>query len=75
LINKDIEVMIEKLTRVLVLGASSMLGSETMRLFAQSSGYRAFRSVRSSVVLRLLPDYLYPNVIAGVDLEKIDSLM
>jgi dTDP-4-dehydrorhamnose reductase len=61
--------------RVLVMGASGMLGNAVLRLFSQSSGYVAFGSVRSSVARRLLPDSLQENVITGVDVENIDSLM
>ena len=60
--------------RVLVLGATGMLGSAVLRLFAQSSGYLVFGSVRSPAALRLLPSDLHPSVIAGVDVENIDSL-
>lgn len=60
--------------RVLLLGASGMLGNAVLRLFAQSPGYQIFGSVRSSGVLRLLPKNLHPNVITGVDVENPDSL-
>lgn len=60
--------------RVLVLGASGMLGNAVLRLFAQSQGYLAFGSVRSSGALQLLPSDLHPRIIAGVDVENIDSL-
>lgn len=61
--------------RVLVIGASGMLGNAVLRLFSQSPGYEAFGSVRSSAARRLLPDDLQANVISGVDVENIDSLM
>lgn len=61
--------------RVLVLGASGMLGNAVQRLLAQSPGYEVFGSVRSSGALRLLPSNLHPSVITGVDVENIDSLM
>ncbi len=60
--------------RVLVLGASGMLGNAVLRLFAQSPGYQAFGSVRSSRSLRILPNDLHPRVIPGVDVENFDSL-
>lgn len=60
--------------RVLVLGASGMLGNAVLRLFAQSSGCQVFGSVRSSGALRLLPDDVHSNVISGVDVENLDSL-
>ena len=60
--------------RVLVLGASGMLGNAVLRLFAQSPGYSAVGSARSAGVLRLLPQELRDRVICGVDVENIDSL-
>jgi dTDP-4-dehydrorhamnose reductase len=60
--------------KILVLGATGMLGNAVLRLFAQSPGYQVFGSVRSSAARRLLPNELHPSVIAGVDVENIDSL-
>ena len=60
--------------RVLVLGASGMLGNAVMRLFAQSPGYHVFGSVRSPAARRLLPSDFHSSVIVGVDVENIDSL-
>lgn len=60
--------------RVLVLGASGMLGNAVLRLFAQSQGYQVFGSVRSSAARRLLPSNLHSSVIAGVDVDNVDSL-
>lgn len=62
------------MTKILVLGASGMLGNAMLRLFAQSAGYRAFGTVRSARALRLLPDALHASLIAGVDVENFDSL-
>lgn len=61
--------------RVLVLGASGMLGHAALRLFAQSPGYVASGSSRSADVLRWLPEELHDSVVCGVDVENIDSLM
>lgn len=63
-----------KKTRVLVLGASGMLGNAVLRLFAQSEGYSVVGSARSAGVLRLLPPELREQVICGVDVENTDSL-
>ena len=51
-----------------------MLGNALLRLFAQSPGYQVFGSVRSSSVLRLLPNDLHSSVTTGVNVENIDSL-
>ena len=67
--------MTHKIIKVLVLGATGMLGNAVLRLFAQSSGYEAFGSARSTSALRLLPADLSDRVICGVDVEHIDSLI
>jgi dTDP-4-dehydrorhamnose reductase len=64
----------EKKTRVLVLGASGMLGNTVLRLFAQSEGYAVTGSARSAGVLRHLPQALHGKVVCGVDVESMDSL-
>jgi len=63
-----------KTNRVLVLGASGMLGNAVLRLFAQSDGFEAFGSARSASVLQLLPQPLRERVLCGVDVESLDSL-
>ncbi len=67
--------MTDKEIKVLVLGASGMLGNAVLRLFAQSSGYSAIGSARSAAVLTLLPQELRGRVICGVDVENVDSLV
>ncbi|MCO5398496.1 dTDP-4-dehydrorhamnose reductase family protein [Ralstonia soli] len=66
--------MTSKPIRVLILGASGMLGNAVMRLFAQSPGYQAIGSVRSASALRSLPKELHANVVTGVDVENSDAL-
>jgi dTDP-4-dehydrorhamnose reductase len=51
-----------------------MLGNAVLRLFAQSSGYEVFGSVRSSGGRNLLPKTMHSKVISGIDVENIDSL-
>ena len=65
----------DKKTKVLVLGATGMLGNAVMRLFAQSAGYEVAGSARSMGALRLLPADLSVRVICGVDVENMDSLI
>jgi dTDP-4-dehydrorhamnose reductase len=62
-------------TRVLVLGASGMLGNAVLRVFAENDDYSVVGSARSAGVLRLLPPELREQVICGVDVENADSLM
>lgn len=60
--------------RVLVLGATGMLGNAVLRLFAHSPEYQVSGSARSIESVRLLPDDLQSKVIADVDVENCDSL-
>lgn len=67
--------MSNKKTKLLVLGASGMLGNAVLRLFAQSTRYEVVGSARSTSALRLLPKELSDRVICGVDVEHLDSLI
>lgn len=60
--------------RVLVLGATGMLGNAVLKFFAQSPEYKTYGSVRSSSSLSLLPKNMLTNIITGVNVENIDSL-
>ncbi|SPP66211.1 dTDP-4-dehydrorhamnose reductase family protein [Nitrospira lenta] len=60
--------------KVLVIGASGMLGNAVLRLFAESPEHQAYGSVRSNGALRFLPSHLHPNVIVDVDVENADNL-
>ena len=66
--------MSDRNTTVLVLGAAGRLGNAMLRLSADSPEYEAWGSVRSTGSMRLLPAKLKYRVIAGVDVENIDSL-
>ncbi len=72
---KKIQNTTEKITKVLVLGATGMLGNAVLRLFAQSSAYEVIGSIRSSTGLKLLPAELSDHVVTGVDVENMDSLI
>ena len=61
--------------KVLVLGASGMLGNAVLRVLAQGDGYSVVGSARSTGVLRLLPAELREQVVCGVDVENTDSLV
>lgn len=66
--------MSDRKTKVLVLGASGMLGNVVLRVFAQSAGYEVLGSTRSTSALRLLPEELSDRVVCGVDVENMDTL-
>lgn len=63
------------MTKVLVLGASGMLGNAALRLFSRSDGFSVTGTVRSGRAARLLPPELRALLIEGVDVEQFDSLM
>jgi dTDP-4-dehydrorhamnose reductase len=60
--------------RVLVLGATGMLGNAVLRLFADSPGFDVYGSARSNSGVRLLRGDLQARVKVGVDVENADSL-
>ena len=65
----------QKKSKLLVLGASGMLGNAVLRAFIQDGVYSVVGSARSPSVLRLLPPEVRGHVICGVDVENTDSLM
>lgn len=62
-------------TTVLVLGASGMLGNAVLQVFAQSPRYSVVGTVRSASAQRLLPASVRDQVMVGVDVENLDSLV
>lgn len=67
--------MVHGKTRVLVLGASGMLGNAVFRVFATSEGHEAIGSARTANVLPLLPQNLRNRVVCGVDVKNTNSLV
>lgn len=61
-------------TRVLVLGATGMLGNAMLRFFADSPGFEATGSARSAAGVARLREDLRPRVRCGVDIENPDAL-
>jgi dTDP-4-dehydrorhamnose reductase len=62
------------MTRVLVLGASGMLGNAMYRFFGDSEGYEVIGTVRSAASARRLPAVARGSILPGVDVEQFDSL-
>jgi dTDP-4-dehydrorhamnose reductase len=60
--------------RVLILGASGMLGNAMFRVFSEVADNAVFGSVRSESARRHFPDALQQNILCGVDVENQDSL-
>lgn len=61
--------------KVLVLGASGMLGHAMLRYFHGVEGIEVLGAARSSGFLRLLPQAVRPHVATGIDVENPDSLV
>ena len=61
--------------KILVLGASGMLGNAVMRIFSESAEFRVTGTVRSARTIQLLPGNLRGQIIAGVDVENVDALV
>lgn len=60
--------------RVLVLGASGMLGNAMLRFLASDSAIEVFGTIRSGEARRLFEPAIADRLIAGVDAESSDSL-
>lgn len=61
--------------KVLILGASGMLGNAVLRVFSDSEGYRATGAVRSAKAALGLPKALQPFLIVGADMQDMDSVV
>ncbi|MEO7856644.1 MAG: SDR family oxidoreductase [Gemmatimonadaceae bacterium] len=60
--------------RVLVLGATGMLGHTVMRFLAEDTTLSVVGSARSASSARLLPESLSNRIVTGVEVENVDSL-
>jgi dTDP-4-dehydrorhamnose reductase len=60
--------------RVLVLGASGMLGNAVFRLLSRSRDHVVSGTVRSSSALKLLPEELRGQIVSGVEIYDLDGL-
>ena len=63
-----------KKTKVLVIGASGMLGNAVLRLFAEDDTLDVTGSARSAGFLARLPESLRPRIVIGIDVDNADSL-
>jgi dTDP-4-dehydrorhamnose reductase len=61
--------------RVLVLGASGMIGSTMFRVLSEKNDWHVFGSIRDSSLKRLFPAKISERLIAGINLEHLDSLV
>uniref|UniRef100_UPI0035B44EF9 dTDP-4-dehydrorhamnose reductase family protein n=1 Tax=Hylemonella sp. TaxID=2066020 RepID=UPI0035B44EF9 len=61
--------------KVLVLGASGMLGNAVMRVLSEDKGWQVFGTVRSGAAFRHFPPDIAASLVAGVDVEDQDALV
>lgn len=62
-------------TKVMVLGATGMLGNAALRIFADDARFDVTGTARSESARRLLPERLRKFVITGIDVEQYDFLV
>jgi len=61
--------------RVLILGATGMLGSTLLRLFHGHPGLEVFGTVRSTSAINLLPHEVHTQLVIGVDVDNNEHLL
>ena len=61
--------------RILVVGASGMLGNAVFRFFAQSSGFDCFGTIRGRRTLQFIPAELHAKIFCNCDVEDLDKLL
>lgn len=61
--------------RVLILGATGMLGSTLLRLFHAHPGIEVFGTARSPSARELLPHDVHAQLVTGVDVENNEHLL
>lgn len=62
-------------TRVLVLGATGMLGHVMLRVLAEDPAIDPTGTVRSPSAAQLLPEHLRSRILSGIDVENNDNLV
>lgn len=61
--------------RILVLGASGMLGNAMVRVLSEEAGWEVFGSLRSGGEGRFPPRQVAERLVTGVDVENHDALV
>lgn len=61
--------------KVLVIGASGMIGSTVLRVLSEKKEWKVFGSVRDETVKRFFSASIGESLIAGVDVEQPDALV
>lgn len=61
--------------RVLVLGASGMLGNAMVRVLGEDAAFKVYGTVRSGGVKRFFSSEIADNLVVGIDVEQQDGLV
>ncbi|RQO36110.1 NAD(P)-dependent oxidoreductase [Herminiimonas sp. KBW02] len=61
--------------RILVLGASGMLGNAMMRILSERSDWAVYGTIRSDSLKKFFPADIANNLLSGIDVEQVDSLL
>ncbi|BBO99938.1 dTDP-4-dehydrorhamnose reductase family protein [Sulfuriferula nivalis] len=61
--------------RVLVLGASGMIGNAMIRVFSEKESWEVFGTVRSGEVKRFFIPTIAERLVTGIDVENHDTLV
>ena len=61
--------------KVLVIGASGMIGSTVLRVLSEKSDWEVLGTVRDTSVRRFFSDAIAERLIPGVDIENLDLLV
>ncbi len=61
--------------KILVLGASGMLGNAMIRVLSEKKDWQVYGTVRSESSRRFFADDIAERLISGVDVEQYDSLV
>ncbi len=60
--------------KILVLGASGMVGNALLKVLSKNNTYDVYGSSRNNLIKTFLPCELANKIIAGIDIENIDML-
>src|ERR1017187_8035960 len=61
--------------KILVLGASGMLGNAMIRVLSERAEWEVFGTLRSSGMTRFFDPKIAERLLAGIDVENYDALV